>query len=89
MQCYAMQPKEYACLASLSNFINMLCYQGGPDAEQEMCEAVQFYYPKSHLTDCRSQPEFYSFFKVIGIENVTGGILSKMGLPWTKEPIEK
>ena len=53
-----------------------------------MCEAVLFYYPKSDLTDCRSQPEFYSFFKALGIENVTGDILTKMNLPWTEDPDE-
>ncbi|CAG7724039.1 unnamed protein product, partial [Allacma fusca] len=55
---------------------------GGPDAEQEMCQAVLFYYPRSNLTDCRSQPEFYSFFRPLGIDNVTGDVLEKLKLPY-------
>lgn len=56
--------------------------QGGLAGAREMCEAFIYYYPKSSLTDCRSQPEYYSYLKGIGITNATGSLLRKINVPY-------
>lgn len=46
-----------------------------------MCYAFIHYYPKSPISTCVSQPEYYSFFKAFGIENVEGDGVKKFGYP--------
>ncbi len=55
--------------------------QGGISTQQEMCQAVITYYPKTDLSDCRSQPEFYSFFNAMGMRNVSGNALGPLDMP--------
>lgn len=55
--------------------------KGGLSTRREMCESFIIYYPKSTLIDCRSQPEFFSYFHSIGVENAKGELLDKLHLP--------
>lgn len=55
---------------------------GGLSTRREMCESFMYYYPKTTMLDCRSQPEFYSYFNGLGIENVSGSVLNDLALPY-------
>jgi hypothetical protein len=69
-----------------SNMFN--CFpQGGLSTQMEMCESFVYYYTdepptSSSLVDCRSQPEYFSFLKTLGVQNATGEILKTFGLPF-------
>ncbi|CAL8092372.1 unnamed protein product [Orchesella dallaii] len=62
---------------------------GGLSTRREMCELFIIFYPKTTLIDCRSQPEFYDYFQAIGVENVTGGMLNQLQLPFNSNLLPK
>jgi len=58
-------------------------FQGGLSTREEMCEAFIYYYPKSSLIDCRSQPEYYAYLDALGgVKNATGSFLRRLNIPY-------
>lgn len=54
-----------------------------------MCETFIVYYPKATLIDCRSQPEFYTWFDAIGVGNAKGRLLENLHLPFNSRELPR
>ncbi|CAL8072003.1 unnamed protein product [Orchesella dallaii] len=60
---------------------------GGLSTRREMCESFIVFYPKTTLIDCRSQPEYYTYFGAIGVQNATGKMLNDLHLPFNSRKL--
>ncbi|CAL8098886.1 unnamed protein product [Orchesella dallaii] len=60
---------------------------GGSAASNEICEAILVYYPKSRLTDCRSQPELYQYLGAVGVMNATGETFRKLNVSYSPDSL--